>query len=204
MITSEGFRGMSLLPPSCAHTKIRQGFVRILRTVWDRPGRPDQAWLLDAKIAHFRHGFFVDTTDPKTCLHFRDDRAPADEGKIVKGELFSGGFSGWIQIVPFLNEHLAPIRCAFAVDCDLVAATTFAENYGNGVVYKEAKDIALVSQHAFVDATSHQTFMCDIRSGWWCQFAPRVDLMALSPPCPSWSVAHWAYGLVRADGFLTI
>lgn len=125
--------------------------------------------------------------------------------QVIQGEsLKERGFSGWTQAIPFLDEHFTPIRSAFALDCDAVAAATFATNYGSGQALKETKDYNAKSLHATDTSNEHVTFQCDVRSGWWCQFTPRVDTMTLSPPCPSWSLAHAACGLGRADGFLSI
>lgn len=95
-------------------------------------------------------------------------------------------------------------KSVLAVDNDPQAAKTFALNYGRGDVIKSPKEAAFLRQ-VHLDADSfHQTFQCDDRSGWWCQFVPKIDILAQSPPCPAWSLAHIAHGLSRADGFLTI
>ena len=200
----DGFQGMSLLNPPCQHTKTSQGLIRMHRKVWYRPDRPDVAWMLDAKIMNFRHGFMVDATDPKTCLYFRDELALDDDGGITKGELFCGGFSGWTQVGPFICKNLSPLRCVFALDGDLLAATTYARNYGSGTVVREAKEVQESSRHAFSTVRDQLTFLSDVRAGWWCQFTPHVRLLTMSPPCPSWSMANHAYGLARSNGFLTI
>ena len=90
------------------------------------------------------------------------------------------------------------------VDCDSYAAQTYAMNYSKIEVIKEAKEAAYLHTVRMDMESVSPVYQCDIRAGWWCQFAPRIDLLMQSPPCPAWSLAHVAHGLSRADGFMVI
>ena len=110
----ELFRGVSLTLPSCSHVRTRQGALRMLHCVWESPDRSDVVWLMDAKILHFRHGFFVDTTDPKTAMVFQRSKSAHDREVVITGELFCGGFSGWTQAMKFFGDKVARTRSALA------------------------------------------------------------------------------------------
>lgn len=123
---------------------------------------------------------------------------------IQKGELFCGGFSGWTQASIFLNETTVPISSVFAIDKHHEAIRTFARSYAKGDYVRNADEAIHVASTKF--DVEHDSLMIhgDVLEGWWVQFVPILDVLAMSPPCPSWSQAHVAYGLMREDGFLTI
>ena len=123
---------------------------------------------------------------------------------IQKGELFCGGFSGWTQASIFLNETTTPISSVFAIDKHHEAIRTFSRSYGQGDYVRNADDAIRVASAK--SGVEHDNLMVhgDVLDGWWVQFVPVLDVLVVSPPCPSWSQAHVAYGLLREDGFLTI
>ena len=177
----------------------------MFKAVWSRPDRPAEAWLTDARISTFHLDFEVDATNPATGLFFHWPRMQEDLGTIFKGELFSGGFSGWTQAADFLSNHAVPIVSTFAIDQDRIAAATYAENYGDNEVERSASEAIHHDRVTFMNHHSTRVFQCDVRTGWWLQlFVVPVDIIVTSPPCPAWSLANVPWGLARDDGFVSI
>ena len=127
-----------------------------------------------------------------TPLIVQQRKDPSDDRVVVKGELFCGGFSGWSQAMTFIQANVIDTNSVLAVDNDPQAAKTFAINYGGGEVIRNPKEAAYMRKVQLNADSSHQTFQCDVRSGWWCQFVPKLDIRLLLGVDAIWFGGHSA------------
>ena len=124
-----------------------------------------------------------------------------DNDAFVTGELFARGFSGWAHALRRLCEMGMKIDHRFAVEIDSECVEAYSRSHNfkyrcGPSAFKWDDD----------ELPSHLLVNADVRDGGWFHLTGTylVDLMMMSPPCPAWSLATTAPGLMKEEGRLTI
>ena len=124
-----------------------------------------------------------------------------EEGVMVSGELFAGGFSGWAHALRRLCDLGWKLDHKFAVEIDAECIDAYMKSHA----FKHRcgpKDFHW--EHD--DLPSHLVIHADVRDGAWFHLTGCVmmDFLMMSSPCPAWSLATSAAGIMKEEGRLTI
>eukprot|EP00435_Cladocopium_sp_Y103_P038186 s342_g10.t1 len=117
-------------------------------------------------------------------------------------ELFSGGFSGWSQVVRFLNGLDLPLVTALAIDSNHACVEAYGLTFGSTCIGPDLR----VELDANDCLPLKKVVECDIMEFSWVHLLGTVEyeIGVCSPPCPPWSNASVSPpGLRRKDGALT-
>eukprot|EP00435_Cladocopium_sp_Y103_P010479 s2347_g2.t1 len=117
-------------------------------------------------------------------------------------EFFSGGFSGWSQVVRFLNELDLPLVTAFALDASCACVEAYSLTFGATRIGPDLK----VDFDANDCLPLKKVIESDVMEFSWAHLLGMVqyEIGVCSPPCPPWSKASVSPpGLRRRDGALT-
>ena len=140
-------------------------------------------------------------------LPFRNEPHPLSVDEISVGELFTGGFSGWSQVVKRLQKHAVPIRHLWGLDRNPVATEAFVRSYGDHVIFHEGEQgWSWLSDIHDTGRNPPLFFQCGIEELWWMTFVSSewVQILCASSPCPPWSMADLAPGFNREDGLILV
>ena len=124
-----------------------------------------------------------------------------DDSPVLACELFSGGYSGWMQVMRRLSRLGYPFAHKLALDVERDCCETFCKAHGiERIIGPESfvwghdslpRSLVVngdISEHASNHLFSNHAF----------------DIAVISPPCSPWSYASSFPGLMRADGRLTL
>ena len=123
-----------------------------------------------------------------------------DDEMYITGELFAGGFSGWSHALRRLCDMGMKFdhRFALEVEEECIRAYMMSHNFKH-----------VCGPHMFNwpddDLPTHMMIHSDVRDGACMHLLGRqaYDMLMMSPPCPPWSKATNAMGLMREEGRLT-
>ena len=130
-----------------------------------------------------------------------------EDAPLTMGELFSGGFSGWTHAALALSRFGINVNHEWAVDKDSVACHAYEMTHqpdAHVTTPKEASDACV--QERVGGRLPSLLFQTAIQHVWWLTFAGlfMTEVIAMSAPCPAWSLADAAPGLLRNDGMLIV
>eukprot|EP00435_Cladocopium_sp_Y103_P066489 s149_g28.t1 len=129
-------------------------------------------------------------------------RIPHPHGLKHVVELFSGGFSGWSQVVRLLGELDFPLVTALAIDSSESCVEAYRLTFGATRIGPDLKVQLDVDDHLPLK----KVIEADILELSWVHLLGTVEYEfgVCSPPCPPWSNASVSPpGLRRRDGALS-
>lgn len=195
-----GFGPMLFQLRRCAHDVDLHFKLRISDNQWQHvASRHDRFVLFQAKLK----GRLLDcTTDGSGIISSPDLReASTNENVHSSAELFAGGFSGWAHAGRRLCEMGLLLEHRLAVDLEKECCEAYMKSHDfkhvchqDRLEWKEDE----LPHHLFVQA--------DVRNGAWYHLMGDyvLDMLMMSPPCPAWSFATSALGLMKEEGRLTL
>eukprot|EP00435_Cladocopium_sp_Y103_P014298 s1780_g3.t1 len=151
---------------------------------------------------------YEDPCDVRT-FHFDDQSfwahvdTPHREHEVLHHlELFAGGMGGWTSTLDLLCSMTPLAAQSIGVEKELNIATSFALNHAAALLQPNGP-LPL----DFPTLYDGNWIICDDVRAWnWLPPLTKwgVDLVTISSPCPSWSVASSSEGLWKEDGQLFI
>ena len=127
-----------------------------------------------------------------------------DRRSVTCFEMFSGGFGGWSHAIKAIEASGLKIRTAFALDRHQGCAWTFAKSHSFDFVISSPSQYRECShewnnQH---EGSPQIVFNTAMENMWWLSVVGKfaTSMWVMSPPCPPWSSADKALGLLRMDG----
>ena len=189
------FRGMR-----CAHDIDSAFDLRISDSQWKHVACHDDVFIVYQAVLK---GTLLDATGIFSGVLTSPFRRYAGfDGEVaVSGEFFAGGYSGWAHALRRLCSMNVKIEHRFALEID----ETCVHAYANSHSFKH-----VVGPSDFHwsedDLPSHLLIHADIRHGGWMHLTGQymLDMIMMSPPCPPWSLATSALGLMKEEGRLTV
>ena len=145
---------------------------------------------------------FMDARDIRTGMLRMDGNENGNE-RIVFGEFFSGGFSGWTHALRSLRNEGLPVEHMWSVDYDAIAASTFVMSHQEFQhVQSSSQAYRYAELSEAVGKKPKMLFQSDIRYTWYLNHLPpgACDILAMSPPCQPFSAAHSAHGMNKYEG----
>eukprot|EP00438_Fugacium_kawagutii_P016386 Skav210368 [mRNA] locus=scaffold1357:254099:258043:- [translate_table: standard] len=117
-------------------------------------------------------------------------------------EFYAGGAGGWKSATKFLQDHFGDTCFStIAIEHDLELATTYALTHSANMI----NTCSELSPHAFMEE-SNWVVVADVSDPRWqsaiCHW--QVDVCSISSPCPPWSGANTAPGLLHPNGLLLL
>eukprot|EP00435_Cladocopium_sp_Y103_P020001 s186_g4.t2 len=165
--------------------------------------RHDHVLLLGAKV----QGIEVYANHPDAAvLPVRSrSESPADKPLSI-GELFCGGFSGWSHVVHALRSKGLAVHTKWALDRDPCACLAYRRTHRPDCHVQCISEAEAKIDPMHADELPSVLFQTSVNAAWWLAYACLydVELVCMSAPCPAWSLADLAPGLMRSDGFLII
>lgn len=196
----EKFGIFSLRHDRCAHD-VADGFrVRMSINQWTHVVSGHERFILfQAKLK----GDLLDATVPGAGVMASPDKRILSDGEEIYTtcELFAGGFSGWAHALRRLCDMGYKIDHRMAVDFDPECREAYMKSHGfqaccmpDAYVWDDDE----LPEHLFVQG--------DVKHGSWYHLLGTyaVDMLLMSPPCPPWSLATTAVGLMKEEGRLTL
>ncbi len=123
------FMGYDLQKRTCQHPGITKVELHITASQWEAIGSSN------AELAVYHAEYFdskvVCSDRFSAVLPFRAEPHPIDEDEIRVGELFTGGFSGWSQVIQRLRKGSVPIRHVWGLDHNSVAGSIHSILWGS-------------------------------------------------------------------------
>ena len=194
------FRDSSLGTRRCAHDIDVSFDLRITDSQWKHVVCHDAVFIVyQAEL----RGSMLDTTSKFSgVLASPSHRYSSFDGDVcVTGEFFAGGYSGWAHALRRLCAMNLKIDHRFALEVDDLCVQAYAKSH---------KFRNVCGPHEFTwpddELPSHILIHADIRSGSWMHLTGTyvIDMIMMSPPCPPWSMATSALGLMKEEGRLTV
>ena len=126
--------------------------------------------------------------------------AKNDEGTIRVFEMLAGGFGGWKGAVDFIRQHTSEALQTIAIEIDLDTAVQYACSFSTKLI-----SLGRVPKpDDFLNTEFDLMIHGDILDSAWklpvSVWQPSV--VTISAPCPPWSGAAAAPGILRLDGEL--
>ena len=194
------FRDSRLGTRRCAHDIDVSFDLRITDSQWKHVVCHDAVFIVyQAEL----RGSMLDTTSKFSgVLASPSHRYSSFDGDVcVTGEFFAGGYSGWAHALRRLCAMNLKIDHRFALEVDDLCVQAYAKSH---------KFPNVCGPHEFTwpddELPSHILIHADIRSGSWMHLTGTyvIDMIMMSPPCPPWSMATSALGLMKEEGRLTV
>lgn len=160
--------------------------------------------MLGARVDDFH--LFANHPDAAVVAIRHDQEVPEDV-PLSMGELFSGGFSGWTHAATALAKFGINVNHDWALDRDPVACHAYNMTHQPDVHVQGPTEAAKACDEDRIGGKlPSMLFQTSIQSLWWMTFASLFmsEIVSMSAPCPAWSLADSAPGLLRADGMLII
>lgn len=190
-----------LRPNRCAHDLTGKVRIRFTQNQWDAVVSHAESVLL---VKCMFDAAVIDVTEHGSVLPvhpYGRRHAPCNQQSAI--ELFSGGFSGWTQVIRQLNhsDTMKHVNMRLAVDYDSTCAKAYSIGHAATLIPSQEQ-----ARATSFDAVIERVVCADIRSTSWLHLCgpDEPDLLLMSPPCPAWSQAYNSVGLEREDGFLTV
>ena len=197
------FMGFGLQSKQCDHEQFVEVKLYISDLQWQTVVQHSRQFVVIG--GHYKDAFLDCSSDSvgvvPLCL--RKDTV----GDFIRiGELFAGGFSGWTHVVRALQQLGYPLELAWAIDCDASMVHTYCQSHPTATQISDPRECLEKILQPSDDEILHWVFQEKIQQKWWVAVATMIgcDVLALSPPCPPWSMADKAPGLSRYDGMISI
>eukprot|EP00435_Cladocopium_sp_Y103_P007880 s727_g2.t1 len=122
------------------------------------------------------------------------------------GELFCGGFSGWSHVVHALRSKGLAVHTRWALDRDPCACLAYRRTHRPDCHVQGPSEAESKLDPGNSEVMPSVLFQTSLNAAWWLAYAClyNVELILMSAPCPAWSLADLAPGLLRCDGFLIV
>ena len=196
----KSFRDCQFHRKRCAHDICDDFQVRMTDSQWRHIAQHDDRFILYQAAVR---GRVLDvTTKNSGMLASPANRIHSmDHDVCTCGELFAGGFSGWTQALRRLEAMNFKIDHRFALECDAECVMFFSKSHDFKHVFGP-EDFSCLHD----DLPTHVLLHADVKIGGWMHLigCHAYDFLMMSPPCPPWSMATSAQGLMKEDGRLTL
>ena len=200
------FNSMNLIECACPPTaKTVDVRVVVSNPQWHMViSKFDECLLLGAKV---KDGKLFLNHDECAVIPVRPEGDIPQDAQVSVGEIFSGGFSGWSHSIRALIRLGMNIGHEWSIDKDPMTCNAFAKTHQPTVHAQSASEaFAKISEKRVGHFLPSVLFQSAVQSLWWITFASvfMSEVITMSAPCPSWSVADASPGLNRCDGFLIV
>ena len=157
----------------------------------------DTCILLGAKVDESK--LLLNQGDAAVICPRGESEVPEDSCFLSLGELFSGGFSVWTHAVCVLFKY----GFDWSLDSYPMACNAYEHTHLPDARVTCPSEACQAMEHEPVgDNPPSFLFQTAVRSLWWMTFASGI--ICMSAPCPAWSLADAAPGLLRSDGLLIL
>ena len=200
----EKFQQQSLIIPGDERLDMQQVLL------WDvcRPMPPvgTKVWLLNLRDPIVVPGI----NDLVLCFHEGSVWMPAldsltddlDDSPLHVLELFSGGFGGWKSACDFIQGHSGTSFQVVGLDHDFDACAQYAATFhANMLSLQQELNLDLLKQ-----SEEHWVLHGSVEDSHWLPMIARWNphLITISSPCPPWSNASHAHGVLKTEGMLLV
>ena len=189
------------VPPQCGHDGISGIHMLVNKGDISRAVSKEKLLVFNAKVSFASQSPFLDVRGLESgMIDFMNRESSID---INCAEFFCGGFSGWTHAIDAMKCGLLPLRHTWALDNDYLAVQTYVRSHQNTAhINCSSQAWELQRFEQITGEKSCMVFQANICDAWFMNHIPNEELhvLALSPPCQPWSMAHTSLGLNRSDG----